>query len=320
VEDLKEISYKIIFRTPMLVAHSFFGSTLNTKTENLKIPSSVLMGASRAQFFNEENKNPDFDLNLLFGTQNAQGNCFFTDAVCKKELQIENRNFVSFNRTFGRAEDSQLYSQGMIPAGTEFVGKVGFTEKTSGFQRSIALSRIMDISNLGARTNMGFGECDVQLVDWTGSLVFISYSWENSEHIRWVLTLVKRLIATGVDVLLDRLCPDFNEKAPQSEINQWMTQAINNCDKIIAVLTPNYKQKAEQLLGGVGYEYSQLMSEYGKLSPKLKRYIGALRKGNMKISIPHRFSDIPVFDVRTKTNKIKESDSLIKSVSIYSSR
>lgn len=300
----------------MLVGHSFFGSSLNTETANLRIPASILKGASQAQFSNEKNENPDSDLNLLFGEQNVAGNCFFTDAECKKPLQLQTRNFISINPTSGRANDGQLYSQWMIPVGAEFVGKVIFTEKTSGYQQSVALSRIMDISNLGSRGNSGFGQCDIQLLNWTDSLVFISYSWENSEHICWVLTLVKRLIAAGVDVLLDRLCPDFDEKAPQGEINQWMTQAINNCDKIIAVLTPDYKQKAEQLLGGVGYEYSQLLSEYGKLSPKLKRYIGALRRGNMKLSVPRYFKDIPVFDVSVKTNKVADLDLLVKSVGI----
>ena len=262
MNDSGEISYKIIFKSPMIMNDNFFQIR---SPSILKIPASILRGATRAQFSLENTDDINPDLLLFFGDENRAGSFFFTDAECVTPVLLESYDFISINRTSGRTDDGSLYSQKMIPQGTEFVGKVMFTGKTSGFQRSVALS--------------------------------------------------KRLISGGVDIILDRLCPEFDEKAPQNEIDQWMTQAIKNSDKVIAILTQKYKQKAEENVGGVGYEYSQLLSERGKISPRLERYIGVLRRGNMQSSVPLSLKRNPIIDMSVENKNEQNMSMLLKAFS-----
>jgi len=80
--------------------------------------------------------------------------------------------------------------------------------------------------------------------------IFISYSWDNEEHQKWVQGL-----ATDLDefqefhVTFDQFDLDnFSDK------NLFMERAIQDSDIIIVVCTELYKRKAESRTGGVGIE------------------------------------------------------------------
>jgi hypothetical protein len=87
--------------------------------------------------------------------------------------------------------------------------------------------------------------------------VFISYSWDNPKHKEWVLNLADKLIRDGgVDVKLDRY--DLNAG---KRMTHFMENAVGKVDKVLMIMTPNYKEKAENRTGGVGYEYSMVTQE-----------------------------------------------------------
>jgi len=87
--------------------------------------------------------------------------------------------------------------------------------------------------------------------------VFISYSWDNEEHKKWVLNLADKLTENGgVYVILDR----YDLKAGKA-MTQFMEKAVNQADKVLLIMTPNYKDKADNRVGGVGYEYSMITQE-----------------------------------------------------------
>lgn len=110
--------------------------------------------------------------------------------------------------------------------------------------------------------------------------VFISYSWDDDQHKAWVLWLAESLIQDGIDVVLDRY-----ELRPGKSIQQFIEPAIDQADKIIVIFTPNYKIKAENRKGGVGYEYSILNQALYERQDK-SNIIPILRSGNTKESIP----------------------------------
>ena len=112
--------------------------------------------------------------------------------------------------------------------------------------------------------------------------VFISYSWDSPEHQEWVLNLSKNLIEKfGVDVILDQF-----ELSAGKDLTYFMEKALEMANKVLVILTPNYKIKAENRERGVGYEASMISQEVFKSSVSTVKFIPILREGNLSESSP----------------------------------
>lgn len=110
--------------------------------------------------------------------------------------------------------------------------------------------------------------------------VFISYSWDDKEHEEWVLKLAKELRSNnGIDVILDKW--DMKLGKP---LTHFMAHAVTDSDRVICVMTPNYKKKTENLVGGVGVEYSIITAEIQK-NIQTEKFIPLFRSGE----------DVPTF-------------------------
>jgi hypothetical protein len=79
--------------------------------------------------------------------------------------------------------------------------------------------------------------------------VFISYSHDSQAHKDWVLQLATRLVANGIDVVLDQW-----DLTLGSDLPRFMESGLTSADRVIAICSDNYTQKANAGLGGVGYE------------------------------------------------------------------
>lgn len=112
-------------------------------------------------------------------------------------------------------------------------------------------------------------------------IVFISYSWDNEEHKEWVLNLANQLRKDGVDVILDRYY-----LRPGKNVPFFVENSIRRSNRIITILTPNYKRKAENRLGGVGQEFSMINNELAKNISDNERIIPVLKSGSTDDSIP----------------------------------
>lgn len=116
--------------------------------------------------------------------------------------------------------------------------------------------------------------------------VFISYSWDGTEHQEWVLKLAKDLMSKyGVDVILDQF--DLNAG---NDMTYFMETAISQADKVLVILTPNYKIKAENREKGVGYETSIISQEILSSSISKIKFIPILRIGDQSSSSPIHLS------------------------------
>jgi hypothetical protein len=129
--------------------------------------------------------------------------------------------------------------------------------------------------------------------------VMISYCQEDDSHNEWVLDLADKLtIDGGVHVLLDR----YELRAGRS-MTHFMERAISTADKVILVMTPKYKEKADSRAGGVGYEYSIISQEIYEKQDSGK-FIPVVRKGTyanaspvfLKSILSHIMSDDAKFD------------------------
>ena len=94
--------------------------------------------------------------------------------------------------------------------------------------------------------------------------VFISYSWDTTEHENKVLAFTDHLRKKGFHAQLDKMLSQ-NETA--TDFIKMMHKAIFEHDKVIVVLSQGYKMKAETFTGGVGEEYQLLLNDIKK-NPK----------------------------------------------------
>jgi hypothetical protein len=79
--------------------------------------------------------------------------------------------------------------------------------------------------------------------------VFISYSHDSFEHKRWTLDLATRLRSSGIDAILDQW-----ELKAGDDIPHFMETHLASSDYTLMICTESYVQKANEGIGGVGYE------------------------------------------------------------------
>ncbi len=127
--------------------------------------------------------------------------------------------------------------------------------------------------------------------------VFISYSWDNEVHKKWVLNLANRLSADGIDVILDRYYLN-----PGKSLPHFVESSIDLANRIIIIFTPNYKLKADKRAGGVGYEYSIMNAELYENQTANEKVIPILRAGNVNESVPTFMQQFILIDIREDNN------------------
>lgn len=82
--------------------------------------------------------------------------------------------------------------------------------------------------------------------------VFISYSHDDEAHKQWTFKLACDLQAVGVWVIFDQFLP------LGSNLALFMSHNLVDSDRVIAVCTPGYVDKANAGVGGAGYETTVL--------------------------------------------------------------
>ncbi len=87
--------------------------------------------------------------------------------------------------------------------------------------------------------------------------VFISYSHDDQAHKKWVLELAQRLRNAGVDAILDQFRLGIGD-----DLGSFMEKGVADSNRIIMICTDTYVTKANNGLGGVGYEKMIITAEY----------------------------------------------------------
>jgi len=110
---------------------------------------------------------------------------------------------------------------------------------------------------------------------------FISYSWDSSEHKKWVVGFAEQLQQSGIKVLLD----EWDLKLGADLLN-YMEESIRDSDFVLLVCTPEFAEKANSGTGGTGYEKSIVTGElfYHISSPT--KFVPILRRGSCEEALP----------------------------------
>ncbi len=145
-------------------------------------------------------------------------------------------------------------------------------------------------------------------------LVFISYSWDDTDHKSWAKSFADRLVEEGdVDTIFDQDdCP------PGTDFIHFMEQAIDKSDKVLIIMTPKYKIKADARITGVGYETSMGSYEVYSQDVNKPKFIPVLRSGSPQEATPKFLISKASVDMRTE-----EEDSfqvLIKAIHGHSDK
>jgi TIR domain len=130
--------------------------------------------------------------------------------------------------------------------------------------------------------------------------VFISYSWDGKPHQEWVLALADRLQSEGgVKVLLDQ----YDLRAGKN-LTLFMEKSVTAADKVVMIMTPNYKLKADGRTGGVGYEYS-LITAHMFTNQNSGKFIPVARAGKYDQCSPTFIASLVSHDM-TDDKKFEE--------------
>ena len=89
--------------------------------------------------------------------------------------------------------------------------------------------------------------------------VFVTYSWDSEEHSNKVIAFTDYLRRNGFYAEIDRM---LIQEESSIDFKEMMHRAMTNYEKVIIVLSEGYKKKAENFEGGVGTEYSLILSDF----------------------------------------------------------
>lgn len=79
--------------------------------------------------------------------------------------------------------------------------------------------------------------------------VFVSYSHDSPEHKRWVTDFSSNLVKNGIEVILDQWDLGLGDDVPK-----FMEKSVSSSDRVLMICTEPYVRKADDGVGGVGYE------------------------------------------------------------------
>lgn len=137
--------------------------------------------------------------------------------------------------------------------------------------------------------------------------VFISYSHENREHKIWVYDLAKKLRENGVDVIFDQW-----DLGPGDDVPKFMERSLTEANRVLMICTEKYVHKADEGVGGVGYEAmivtGELVNDLGTT-----KFIPVIRQKNSHDpSLPKSVSTRKFVDLRDEATFDENFEELLR--------
>jgi len=230
----------------------------------------------------------------IFGSATQSGKVLF------KDIPFEGIPYTKYHIAISRdstsSANSKLFSTRVVPENSSLMGEVFIDDKVSESELTLIKDSILYLqaTGIGRDRTAGYGRCKVEFVDLSSiGEIFLSYSWEELEHNDWVLQLANRLTKDGINVIFDRYDLGVGDSIPV-----FMESAVEKANKVLIVLTPKYKEKADKREGGVGYEYSLINVDLFNRLASNDKILPVLRKGGFDESIPKILRQYFVCDMR----------------------
>lgn len=136
--------------------------------------------------------------------------------------------------------------------------------------------------------------------------IFISYVHEEDEFNDWVYKLADDL-SDEFEVITDK------GLLLGVDIARFMEESVRDSDKVLLILTPEYKKRADNREAGAGFESTFISAELYRNEDKIK-YIPIVRKGDFKISYPTYLGLRNGLDMTDDTKYYEQLDVLKKNL------
>ena len=134
--------------------------------------------------------------------------------------------------------------------------------------------------------------------------VFVSYSWDNEAHCRWVRRLAQSLRNRGVATVLDQW-----HAVPGDQLGRFMEGAIRKSKFVLIICTPRYRQRSETH-SGVRYEGDIMRGELLQKGNQ-RKFIPVLRRGTWARAAPWWLAGKYYIDLRDGPRKRSEYAHLV---------
>lgn len=134
-------------------------------------------------------------------------------------------------------------------------------------------------------------------------IVFISYSWDDEPHKKWVQKFAKDLTDNGIYVLFDQ----YVEMG--TDFPTFMEHGIKISSRVLIVGTPQYKERSEGVRSGAAYEGTIINSTFYNEGLNITKFIPCLRRGTFRDSFPQLVSTRKGFDF---SNDVNYNDELME--------
>ena len=122
--------------------------------------------------------------------------------------------------------------------------------------------------------------------------VFISYSWDSTEHREWVRAFAAKLKRHGIAVVMDHTHLKLG-----ASTTKFMESAVRDSQRVLVICTEAYKNKFDGRLGGAGYEGSiitgEIINQVGE-----NKFIPVLRGRDWITALPTALSVAHGVDLR----------------------
>lgn len=112
-------------------------------------------------------------------------------------------------------------------------------------------------------------------------MIFVSHAWIDGKPDEKVILLVAKLRESGLDACCDIM---FISERTSIHFKQMMAEKLQKSEKVIVVLSEEYKKKADLFVGGVGTEYKYILEN---IDVNTQKYIlVSFRKNIIDSEIP----------------------------------
>ena len=217
---------------------------------------------------------------IVFGSDSESGRLLVRDLLF--DGLTSRHQHVAIDRVSGGAREGALSEVDLVPAGVMLLHEIIVDDNVPPSTATVLRSsiRMFETSGIGGSRARGYGRCQIDMLSDFPN-VFVSYSHDSAEHRAWVRSLVNRLLRDGIEVVVDAY-----DLAYGQSIEEFMKRALRRAQKILVVLTPEYRTKAEQGSGGVGFEFPFIESFVVDAAAEGLKVLPILRRGDEKESVP----------------------------------
>jgi hypothetical protein len=110
--------------------------------------------------------------------------------------------------------------------------------------------------------------------------VFVSYTKTSDEHVEWVTRLATLLRENGINSRLDEWHLELG-----SDVAQWMTNEVDQANRVLLICNEEYTQRADRRHGGVGWEIRIVQGDM-LFAPEAIKYVAVVRTEDVTDGLP----------------------------------